>query len=158
MAAPPPAAAAAFPRAALLRLYRDLLAHARRFPSKKRAGIVADVRAEWREKRALADPARTAHAIEVAVRGLATLRKYTRLDPRAQSWSVTLEADPFGAAGRDDEKTRRLRAVAQGGGAAADAEAAAAAAAAVAAARAAEEDAKRGTVEVLPGSAQVRRL
>ena len=54
-------------RSALLRLYRDLLAHARRFPSKKRAGIVADVRAEWREKRALRDPARVAHAVEVAV-------------------------------------------------------------------------------------------
>ena len=31
-------------RASLLRLYRDLLWHARRFPSKKRAGIVEDRR------------------------------------------------------------------------------------------------------------------
>jgi len=140
--AAPPAGAAPLPgRLEKLALYRELLREARRFPSMKRDGIVQDIRLEWREKRALGagagageperERARLAQAIEVAVRGLATLRKYTRLDPRAQSWSVTLEADPFGAAGRDDDKTRRLRAVAQGGGAAADAEAAAAAAAAV---------------------------
>jgi hypothetical protein len=134
-------------RSSLLRLYRDLLAHARRFPSKKRAGIVADVRAEWREKRALADPARVAHAVEVAVRGLATLRKYTALDARAQEWSVQLEQDPLGAGGREQggEARRRAEAAAQ---AAADRDRRAATVAAE----------PLGEIEVLPGGPQVRRL
>ena len=131
-------------RSALLRLYRDLLAHARRFPSKKRAGIVADVRAEWREKRALRDPARVAHAVEVAVRGLATLRKYTALDARAGDWAVQLEQDPLGAGGRE-----------QGGEARRRAEAAAQAAAARDRGALAEP---QGEIDVLPGGPQVRRL
>ena len=82
----------------LRRLYRELLHEARRFPSTKRAGIVADLRVEWREKALVRDPGRIAQAIEVAVRGLATLRKYTSLDLRASAWSVQLEEDPLGAA------------------------------------------------------------
>lgn len=134
-------------RGSLLRLYRDLLWHARRFPSKKRAGIVEDVRAEWREKRALADPARTAHAIEVAVRGLATLRKYTGLDARAGEWAVQLEQDPLGAGARDDGGAARRRA-----------EAAVQAAAERDLAGAQPAAAEEGVIEVLPGGPRVRRL
>jgi len=128
-------------RLALLRLYRDLLREARRFPSKKRAGLLADIRLEWRERNAaaLAEPGRAAHALELAVRGLATLRKYTRLDARAEAWAVTLEQDPLGAGGREEGGAARRRAEA-------------------AALAAEQRDLRGGEVEVLPGSPAVRRL
>ncbi len=82
----------------VLRLYRQLLWHAKRFPSIKRDAIYEDIRIEFREKRGLAEPAKLRHAIEVAVRGLGTMSKYTTgLDKSSSEWSVTLEQDPLGA-------------------------------------------------------------
>ena len=66
-----------------------------RFPSMKRDQLVADIRAEWREGAALVSPPAVAAAVETAVRGLETLRKYTSLDPRANEWEVTLEQNPL---------------------------------------------------------------
>jgi hypothetical protein len=94
------AAAASSSPQELRSLYRRLLREAKRFPSMKRAAIYEDIRAEWREKRSLTDPRAVSHAVEVAVRGLATMGKYTRLDKRGSSWTVTLEQDPLGAGGR----------------------------------------------------------
>jgi hypothetical protein len=43
----------------VLRLYRDVLRAAQRFPSKKRVSIIADIKLEWREARRAAAPATT---------------------------------------------------------------------------------------------------
>lgn len=79
-------------------LYRRLLWHAARFPSKKRAAVLSDIKAEFRDGARLqpGSPAALA-ALEVAVRGLETMAKYTTGLPRgAADWSVTLEQDPLG--------------------------------------------------------------
>ena len=39
--------------------------------------------------------------MELGKRGLIEMRKYSRLDTRASGWSVQLEQDPFGAAGKE---------------------------------------------------------
>jgi cytochrome c oxidase assembly factor 4 len=84
-------------RQKLLIIYKQILGEARRFPSIKRDSIVAEIRAEWRVQAGATDPAVVAHSVEVALRGLETLRKYTRFDRSKSSWSVELEQDPLGA-------------------------------------------------------------
>ena len=84
-------------RQKLLIVYKQILGEARRFPSIKRADIVAEIRAEWRAQAGATDPAVVAHSVEVALRGLETLRKYTRFDRSKAAWSVELEQDPLGA-------------------------------------------------------------
>jgi LYR motif-containing protein 4 len=78
-------------------LYRQILREAQRFPSIKRDTLIEDIRHEWRVNAGARDPAKVAHSIEVALRGLETLRKYTGLDKSKSTWSVELEQDPLGA-------------------------------------------------------------
>ena len=86
------------PSAASLRgLYRDLLRTVRTFPSRKRVALREDIRVEFRLGARLTDAAAVAHAVEVATRGLDTMRKYTSLNPRASHWTVDLEPAPLGA-------------------------------------------------------------
>ena len=82
---------------AVRRLYRDLLRTVRTFPSRKRDALREDIRIEFRLGAGLTDAAAVAHALEVGARGLATMRKYTSLDPRASHWVVDLEQAPLGA-------------------------------------------------------------
>lgn len=82
-------------------LYRNLLRAVRTFPSRKREALREDIRAEFREGARLTDAAAASHAVEVAVRGLATMRKYTSLDPLASHWVVDLEQAPLGVARSD---------------------------------------------------------
>lgn len=115
------------PARELKQLYRDLLHHARSFPSVKRAAIIIDIKegerprcqpqwhvvlcvrstsmcsrslrfAEFREKAKERDPKKVAHAIEVGLRGLETLRKYTggSMAKNAPSWNLHLDQDPLG--------------------------------------------------------------
>lgn len=49
--------------------------------------------------------------MELGRRGLAEMRKYSRLDVRASGWNVQLEQDPFGAAGKESA-TRMARVIA----------------------------------------------
>jgi hypothetical protein len=51
---------------------------------------------EFRANRTLTDPAKLRHAVEVAVRGVDTMCKYTRLDLKQTVWNVELEQDPLG--------------------------------------------------------------
>ncbi len=92
-------------------LYRTLLSEAKRYPSKKKNGIISDIKVEFREKRSLTAPAKIAQAMELGRRGLAEMRKYSRLDVRASGWNVQLEQDPFGAAGKESA-TRMARVIA----------------------------------------------
>lgn len=99
------------PRLEVLSLYRLLLSEAKRYPSKKKDGIISDIKIEFREKRALAAPNKVAQAMELGRRGLAEMRKYSRLDVKASGWNVQLEQDPFGAAGKESA-TRMARVIA----------------------------------------------
>ena len=88
-------------RIEVLSLYRTLLSEARRYPSKKKDGIISDIKIEFKEKRTLTIPAKISQAMELGKRGLIEMRKYSRLDTRASGWIVQLEQDPFGAAGKE---------------------------------------------------------
>lgn len=66
--------------------------------------------AEWREKAGLSDPAALAQAVEVALRGLETLQKYTGMEKSAVTWSVTMEQDPLGEADAQQKRAERLAA------------------------------------------------
>jgi hypothetical protein len=66
-------------------------------PQNRACGFT-DGPAEFREKAKERDPAKVANAIEVAVRGLETLRKYTNLGKRQQTWTLSLDQDPLGEA------------------------------------------------------------
>lgn len=81
-------------------LYRQILREAQRFPSIKRDTLIEDIRAEWRVNSAKTDPAKVSHSIELALRGLETLQKYTNFDKSKNAWKVDLEQDPFGAGQR----------------------------------------------------------
>ena len=91
-----PVVSSAAGSARLRSLYRDILREAQRFPSIKRATLVEDIRAEWRAGSSAVDATQVAQRIEVALRGLETLRKYTRLDYTSATWQVHLEQDPMG--------------------------------------------------------------
>jgi len=80
----------------ILTLYRDLLRTVRIFPSKKRVSIREDIRVTFRERSTLKDEGELASAWEIGIRGLETMQKYTSLDKRATSWSVTLDQSPLG--------------------------------------------------------------
>ena len=103
---------------AIRSLYRSLLRHVAVFPSIKRAALAADVRTEFREKAAAlsrsapGDAAAIAAAVEVGLRGLATLRKYTSLDARAAAWTVQLEQDPLGEGAFQQKRAEGLAAAA----------------------------------------------
>lgn len=55
------------------------------------------IAAEFREKAKLTDPVQVRHSIEVALRGLDTMAKYTQLEAHSTAWTVKLEEDPLGA-------------------------------------------------------------
>lgn len=82
-------------RSHVLSLYRNLLRHGARFPSRKRLAILYDIRTEFREKKDLTDPKEVRVAVHIAEKGLETMMKYTTLDKKASDWSVTLEQDPL---------------------------------------------------------------
>jgi hypothetical protein len=110
MAAPAPLPSPASVRA----LYRSLLRHVSVFPSIKRAELLAEVRAEVRERAFGLDRSRAADAPAIAAavaageRGLATLRKYTSLDAAAPHWRVDLEQDPLGEAAAQQRRAQAL--------------------------------------------------
>ena len=78
-----------------------MLRLAQRFPSIKRDTLIEDIRLEWRTQSRAVSPDAVARAIEVGLRGEATLRKYTdTVNTRQSTWTVTLDEDPLGAGGR----------------------------------------------------------
>lgn len=63
----------------VLLLYRRILKAARLFPSVKRDAIIQDIRQQFREHRAMSDPARVRHELGVALRSLEQLEQYAGL-------------------------------------------------------------------------------
>lgn len=85
-------------RTALLAQYRRILRLAQRFPSVKRDTLIEDIRVEWRAQRTASTPAAVSRAVEVAVRGEETLRKYVvAVGGGTAHWTLNLEEDPLGA-------------------------------------------------------------
>ncbi|OQR88963.1 hypothetical protein THRCLA_22772 [Thraustotheca clavata] len=83
-------------RQSVPQIYRRVLKLAQRFPSIKRDQLVLDIKAEFHENKTLTDPAKIQEKIGVAIKGIEQLGQYVNLDPRAHSWTVEMEKDPFG--------------------------------------------------------------
>ena len=77
-------------RTDVLRLYRAILRAAARFPSKKRASIIEDIKLEFREGAVVREPAAVQRRLAVAHDGLVRLRQYSGLERAATDWDVTL--------------------------------------------------------------------
>ncbi|KAA0171953.1 hypothetical protein FNF28_00270 [Cafeteria roenbergensis] len=107
-----------FARGDILGMYKECLTLVRSFPSIKREELFQDIRTEFREKASLDDPEKIAHAVEVAMRGIATMRKYTGVESKGARWTLDLEQDPLGQAfheqRRAEEEEARQRAQADG--------------------------------------------
>lgn len=104
-----------FSRGEIMSLYKQCLTLMRVFPSIKRDALYEDIRTEFREKASLTDPEEIAHAVEVAMRGIATMQKYSGSDAQSGEWVLNLESDPLGQElyerkkrEREDEIKRKL--------------------------------------------------
>lgn len=82
-------------RRSILRLYKDILYCARRFPSIKRAKIVEEIRLGFRQNRSLTNADEVSKHLAVAVDGLQKLSMYTSLPKSSFSWTVNLEKQPM---------------------------------------------------------------
>mmetsp|Transcript_22580 Transcript_22580/g.73405 ORF Transcript_22580/g.73405 Transcript_22580/m.73405 type:complete len:91 (-) Transcript_22580:341-613(-) len=79
-------------RGELLQLYRHILKAAARYPSVKRATIISDIKAEFREGATVTDSAEIARRHELAFRSLDQLMAYARLDEdETDDWAVSLK-------------------------------------------------------------------
>jgi hypothetical protein len=75
--------------------YKKILRSAQSFPSKNRAGIVREIKAEFRAKKSLTNEQEINKAWDVAMRGLQQLSMYNNLDPKKSRWSISLESNPM---------------------------------------------------------------
>ena len=93
MSAPAAAAAARgalSTRTRVLRLYRSLLKHAERFPSKKRGEIVEEIKVEFRAGRRLTDPELIDQGLQRSMKGLEHMQQFVQLDPSKAIWTVKM--------------------------------------------------------------------
>lgn len=72
-------------------LYRHILKAAQVFPSIKRESIVNEIKTEFRSNKDLKDEAQINEKLQIAVRGLEELERYTSLDPKSQEWTIHLK-------------------------------------------------------------------
>ncbi|KAI3438901.1 hypothetical protein D9Q98_001316 [Chlorella vulgaris] len=71
--------------AQVLLLYRRILKAAKLFPSVKRGAILDDIKHQFREHKALSDPAQVKHELGVALRSLGELEQYARMSGTGSS-------------------------------------------------------------------------
>ena len=80
-------------REQVLLLYRQILRAAKSFPSIKRNSVVVDIKAEFRDHRAVTDVEAVRKHMAVGIRSLETLQSYSNMDSQSKSddWSVYLK-------------------------------------------------------------------
>lgn len=71
-------------------LYRHILKAARNFPSIKKDSIIEEIKSEFHRNKELTDEAQIKEKMQVAVRGLEELELYTKLDKKAEEWTLHL--------------------------------------------------------------------
>ena len=74
----------------MLHLYRQVLKAAQQFPSKKRALIIVDIKAEFREGAGVTEAAEVSRRLKLAQDGLARLLSYSGLSRDSKEWSIAL--------------------------------------------------------------------
>jgi hypothetical protein len=78
-----------------LHLYKEILKHAKVFPSKKRDAIVQEIKVLFHANMKESDPTKVEEQISLAVKGLEQLKMYTTLTSSSSTWTVDLEKDPM---------------------------------------------------------------
>jgi ribosomal protein S25 len=78
-----------------LQLYRNILRHAKRFPSKKRDKIVDEIKTTFRANSFETDVDKIRLQLSVASKGLEQLMMYTTLPKSSSSWTINLEKEPM---------------------------------------------------------------
>lgn len=79
----------------MLLLYRQILRHARHYPSKKRDSIIKEIKDTFHDNKNLTDSTSIQEAIKYARMGLSELRQWTpdNLQSPDGSWSVSLRGN-----------------------------------------------------------------
>lgn len=72
-------------------LYRHILKAAKDFPSKKRAGIIQDIKITFHEDKVLTDLDEIRLKRKLAIDSLEQLETYTQVDKKSQDWQVSLK-------------------------------------------------------------------
>ena len=78
-------------RAEVLGLYRRLLKLGRVYPSKNRDGILQEIRAEFREAKALSSLGEIERRVEAARAGVEQMGAFCKLDKGGSDWKVSLD-------------------------------------------------------------------
>jgi hypothetical protein len=79
----------------VLSLYRQIIKHAKVFPSKNRLRILKEIRAEFKDNKSLTDQSKILIEWDKATKGLSQLTMYTSLNRSASSWVVELDKNPM---------------------------------------------------------------
>ena len=74
-----------------MRLYRRLLKLGRVYPSKNRAGMIEEIKTEFREAKDLSSHADIEKKVEVARSGVQQMQLYCKLDSKGTDWKVSLD-------------------------------------------------------------------
>lgn len=83
--------------AKMIALYRNIIRHARVYPSKSRDRVLKEIRVEFRKNAGETDPKKAGQQRQLAMKGLQQLMMYTTMDRSSMDMSVTLEQNPLGA-------------------------------------------------------------
>ena len=80
------------PKSDLITLYRNIIRHAKVFPSKNRFRILKEIRVEFRENKTMTDSYQLSLSYQKATKGLSQLQMYTNLKrgPQSPDWVVDL--------------------------------------------------------------------
>ena len=103
-----------------LRLYRHILKAAKTFPSKNRAGLIEEIKTEFRENAGATDAGDVQKKLALARDGLDRMRAFTGLDQGASKWDVSLKG-PYDGTGERATRvnvSRVSHGAASGGGSA----------------------------------------
>jgi hypothetical protein len=79
----------------ILRLYRDILRHAHKYPSIKRIKILQEIKMGFREQKDEVDSSKNNVSICKAIKGLEQLQMYTNLSKNNNEWTIYLEENPI---------------------------------------------------------------
>jgi len=89
--------------AKVLRLYKDILLSAKRFPSIKRYKIIDEIKVGFRQYKNCMDENEIQIRINLAVDGLSKLSMYSNLSQSSRSWVVNMDKQPMP---RKDDKAK----------------------------------------------------
>lgn len=82
-------------RANILRLYKDILSSAKRFPSIKKFKIIDEIKVGFKQYKSSTDDNEIQARINLAVDGLSKLSMYSNLSHSSRSWVVNMDKQPM---------------------------------------------------------------